>query len=150
MNKTVKIIFNTILIVLIAILALYAILRFTNKIEILRVQTGSMEDGIHAGDYILIYKNGDYTVDDIVTFEKDGYYITHRIIEENGDKVITKGDANNTEDEEISKKDIVGRVIFSGGILNFVVNYKYIIVITLLLLYTATYLIDKSIIKVKK
>lgn len=150
MNKTVKMIFNTILIVLIAILALYALLRFTNKIEILRVQTGSMEDGIHAGDYILIYKNGDYTVDDIVTFDKDGYYITHRIIKENGDKVITKGDANNTEDEEISKKDIVGRVIFSGGILNFVVNYKYIIVITLLLLYTATYLIDKSIIKVKK
>ena len=124
MNKIIKIIINIILIILIGLLVLYAILRFTNKIEIYRVQTGSMEDGIHVGDYILISKRSDYKVGDVVTYKINGYHITHRIVKENGNNVITKGDANNVEDKEISKDSILGKVIYKSGFLNFIVNYK--------------------------
>ena len=103
--------------------------------EIYEVKTGSMEDGIHAGDYILIIKQNTYHIGDIVTFKKEDYYVTHRIIKKDGKKVITKGDANNTPDEEIKASSIVGKVIYHGGLLNFIIDYKYILASGLLGLY---------------
>lgn len=125
MIKLYKEVTNILFILFIVVLGIYVILRFTNKVEIYSVQTGSMEDNIHVGDYVLIYKKDNYNVGDVVTFTKDDYFITHRIIRKENDEVITKGDANNTEDEKINVKDIVGKVIISGGILNIIVNYKY-------------------------
>ena len=122
MNKIIKKIVNIILIILIVLISIFAVLKIANKVEIYKVQTGSMEDNIHTGDYILLLKKSDYNVGDIVTFKVKDYHVTHRIIKENGDKIITKGDANNKEDEEISKKDIIGKVVFSGGLLNFIIE----------------------------
>ena len=135
MNKVPKLIFDIIFIILIIFLALYFILRFTGTAEIYKVQTGSMEDGIHAGDYILIYKKDNYNIGDVVTYKKDNYHVTHRIVKKNGNKIITKGDANNVEDEGITAKSIVGKVIYSGGFLNFLINYKYALASALLALY---------------
>ena len=144
MNKILKIIVNTILIIMIVLLSIYAVLRFANKIEILKVETGSMKDNINVGDYILIHKQSNYKVNDIVTYETNGFYITHRIVEIDGEKIITKGDANNVVDDEISKNDIVGRVIIKGGILNIIVRYKYILVGLFLIIYLITCLFDKK------
>ena len=130
-NKIIKIIFNVILIIVIVLLVIYALLRFTNKIDIYRVETGSMEKNIHAGDYILVLKDSDYKENDVVTYEIDGYHVTHRIIKIDGDIVTTKGDANNVEDKEISKSMIIGKVMMIGGILNFIINYKYLLIIFL-------------------
>ena len=80
MNKVFKIIFDVIFIISIIILGLYFLLRLLKVAEIYEVKTGSMEDGIHVGDYILIIKKSNYKVRDVVTYEKDGYYVTHRII----------------------------------------------------------------------
>ncbi|MBR2678611.1 MAG: signal peptidase I [Bacilli bacterium] len=135
MAKILKKIFDVIFVLMIVLLSLYFVLRFLGMAEIYKVQTGSMEDGIHAGDYILIYKKDKYSIGDVVTYEKDGYHVTHRIIKKNGDRVITKGDANNVEDDEISVKSIVGEVAYNGGILNFLINYKYALASALLALY---------------
>ncbi len=135
MNKIFKIIFDIIFIVSILVLSTYFILRLLGVAEIYKVKTGSMEDGIHTGDYILIYKKNNYKVGDIVTFKKEGYHVTHRIIKKNGNKVITKGDANNTADEEIKVSSIVGKVIYHGGFLNFLIDFKYVIACGLLGLY---------------
>ncbi len=135
MNKIFKIIFDIIFIFSIAILSIYFILRLLGIAEIYKVKTGSMEDGIHAGDYILIYRKKQYQVGDIVTFQKEGYHVTHRIIKKNGNKVITKGDANNTPDEEIKVSSIVGKVIYHGGFLNFLIDFKYVIACGLFGLY---------------
>ena len=118
---------NLLLITVIAILSAYFLLRVTNKIEIYNVKTGSMENKIHVGDYILIFKKSNYNVGDIVTYTSNNGFITHRIIKKDGDKVVTKGDANNTEDETISTKIIIGKVIISGGILNILIKYKYVL-----------------------
>lgn len=142
MNKTVKIIMNVILILIIIVLCVYVLLRFTNKVEIYKVETGSMENGIHAGDYIMVLKNTNYSIGDVVTYKKNNSLITHRIIKKDGDKIITKGDANNVEDEEISKSDIIGKVILKGGILNFIVNFKYAIIFLFLSIYLFTYYFD--------
>lgn len=135
MTKVVRIISDVVLIFVILVLALYFILRSMNQILIYSVKTGSMEDNIHAGDYILIIKKDNYQVGDVVTFKMDNGFITHRIIDKNGDVFTTKGDANNIEDSSITSDSIVGKVIISGGFLNFVINYKYALASLLLSLY---------------
>ena len=139
MGKIIRILCNIIFVILIIALACYFILRNMGIVEIYEVETGSMEHGIHVGDYVLISKKNKYVVGDIVTYKKDNYFITHRIIKSiDGDKVITKGDANNAADEEISMSAIVGKVIFIGGILNIIVDYKFGIVGIFLAIYLLT------------
>jgi len=135
MKNIFKIIFDIIFIILIVGLCGYFALRLFGIAQIYKIETGSMEDNIHAGDYILIYKKKSYKVGEVVTFKKDDYFVTHRIIKKNGNKIITKGDANNIEDEEISNDVIVGKVIYNGGLLNFLIDFKYIIATGLLGLY---------------
>jgi len=135
MIKAFKLITNTIFIIIILLLIVYFALRVTDKVEIYVVKTGSMEEKIHVGDYILIYRKKDYKVGDVVTYTSNDGFITHRIIKKNGNSIITKGDANNTEDSEIDESTIVGKVITSGGFLNIIINYKYVIICLLLSLY---------------
>ena len=144
MNKIFKIAFDIIFIITIVLLSIYFILRILGVAKIYIVKTGSMEDGIHVGDCILIYKKKDYKVGDIVTYQKEEYHVTHRIIKKNGNKFITKGDANNVEDEEIELKSIVGKVIYSGGLLNILINYKYAIGSGLLGLYLLSCYFNKE------
>lgn len=135
MKNIFKIIFDIIFIILIIGLCGYFALRLFGIAQIYKIETGSMEDNIHAGDYILICKKESYKVGEVVTFKKDDYFVTHRIIKKNGNKIITKGDANNIEDEEISNDVIVGKVIYNGGLLNILIDFKYIIATGLLGLY---------------
>ncbi len=144
MSKIIKISCDVILIAFIILLCIYFLLRIIGIAEIYEVKTGSMEDGIHAGDYILIIKKKEYKIGDVVTYQKDGYHVTHRIVEKNGDKVITKGDANNVSDEEIQVSSIVGKVIIHGSILNILIDFKYGIAGGLLGLYLLTYYFDKK------
>lgn len=135
MKNIFKIIFDIIFIILIIGLCMYFALRLFGIAQIYKIETGSMEDNIHAGDYILIYKKKTYKVGDVVTFKKEDYFVTHRIIKKDGNKIITKGDANNTDDDEITSDKIIGKVIYNGGILNILIDFKYIIATGLLGLY---------------
>ena len=135
MGRVFKITFDIIFIISIILLGLYFLFRLLGVVNIYEVKTGSMEDGIHEGDYILIIKKDDYKVGDVVTYTDEGYHITHRIIKKSGDKVITKGDANNVADEEIEASRIIGKVICNGGLLNILIVFKYVIACGLLGLY---------------
>ncbi|MFQ6860858.1 MAG: signal peptidase I [Beduini sp.] len=78
------------------------------------VLTGSMEPTLPVGSMAFTKEQKQYAVNDIVMFEEDGVIITHRIIEQNNDHFITKGDANNTPDEkEITQEQIMGSVIMA-------------------------------------
>lgn len=135
MNKFFSNLFNILFTIVIFLLVAYFALRTMGKIEIYNVETGSMENKIHPNDYILLVKKNDYHVGDIVTFRVKEYFVTHRIIRINGDQVTTKGDANNEEDDEIYLNQIVGKVVYYGGILNFIINFKFAIVAFLIGLY---------------
>lgn len=75
------------------------------------VQTGSMEPTISAGDWIIVKQTKNVKLDDIITYEKEGEFITHRVLEAYRGTYITKGDANNSKDEAISQDQIVGTVV---------------------------------------
>ena len=144
MSKILKVVSNTLLIVLIVILSIYLVLKFTDKIGIYRVITGSMEYGIHRGDYIVVVKTKNYKEGDVVTYVQNGYYITHRIIKMNDNSVITKGDANNVEDGEIDKSDIIGKYIYKSIIINIILDYKYILISGVLVLFIISCFVEKK------
>ncbi len=79
--------------------------------SIFEVATGSMKNEINIGDAVLVKINDDYKVGDIVTYKNGDDYITHRVIAISNDEVITKGDANNVNDNPVPKENILGRVI---------------------------------------
>lgn len=75
------------------------------------VLSGSMEPYLSIDDLIIIHKTDDYKKDDVVVFETGRIVVVHRIVDIDGDNVITKGDANNVADDPIKEKDIIGEVI---------------------------------------
>ena len=79
--------------------------------SIFEVATGSMHGSIEINDAVLVKIDDEYKVNDIVTYQNGEDYITHRVIEIEEDYVITKGDANNVNDNPIDKKLILGRVV---------------------------------------
>lgn len=144
MSKIIKIVFNVLLVLIIILLVAYLVLRVTNKIRIYKVETGSMEDKIHTGDYILLFKKNKYYVGDVVTYKVDNYFVTHRIIKMDDDKITTKGDANNKEDEEITDSQIEGKVVYCGGFLNYIIKFKFAIVAFLIGLYLLSCYFEKD------
>ena len=82
-------------------------------ITILNVMSNSMNPTIKKGDKIIIKKQNEYEIGDIITYmNNDENLITHRIIEKYEDVFITKGDNNNAEDsEKIQKTQVLGKVI---------------------------------------
>ncbi len=78
--------------------------------SLFEVQTGSMHGTIEAGDWIIIKSTKDVKIGDIITYRSGNDYITHRIIESYRGTYVTKGDANNTADEPIDQRQIIGKV----------------------------------------
>ncbi len=75
------------------------------------VITGSMSGTIEVGDVIIVQITKDVEENDIVVYKEENSFITHRIIKMNEQTIITKGDANNSEDKEISKSQVLGKVV---------------------------------------
>ena len=75
------------------------------------VASGSMSGTIEVDDIIFVKVTKNVKEDDIITFiDDDKNLITHRLVNKNGDKYITKGDVNNVSDDPITKDQIVGKV----------------------------------------
>lgn len=89
-------------------------------ITILKVSSNSMKPTFKKDDYIVIKKQSEYEIGDIITYSlEENCLITHRIIEKYENAFITKGDNNNVADEKkIYKENILGKVIYcfrTGG-----------------------------------
>lgn len=75
------------------------------------VLTGSMEPAIKAGDLLVIKEKKEYKTGDIITYKWGDSYVTHRIMEINGEEIIAKGDSNNKEDDPIPVSYVEGKVV---------------------------------------
>ncbi|MBQ8403330.1 MAG: signal peptidase I [Clostridia bacterium] len=74
------------------------------------VISGSMEPELAVNDVIIVTEAKEYAVGDVVVFQDEYSLVVHRIISADGEKIVTQGDANNTPDAPITKKDIKGKV----------------------------------------
>ena len=125
-NSIIKKIINILLDIFIVILGVILLITVYNNIQVkilgrdyasffghsvFEVQTGSMGEIIEPGDWIVVKYSKNIKLNDIVTFEHKGEYITHRVIEAYNGTYVTKGDANTAKDSPISKDQIVGKVV---------------------------------------
>ena len=138
--------FNVVITILIFLLIINVIANFQTTFlgkkynnTLFEVKTGSMEDTLKIGDWVLVKITDDIKLNDIVTYEEDNAFITHRVIEHYKDTYITKGDANNSKDSPVLRSQIVGKVvkvfpqfgIIKKTLLNPIVLILFIITITL-------------------
>ena len=79
---------------------------------IFQVITGSMADTIQIKDIVIVKLTQDVEVNDIITYKSGEDFVTHRVIKIEDNKITTKGDANNSEDNPITKDEVVGKVVF--------------------------------------
>ena len=75
------------------------------------VATGSMQPTLEINDIIIVKITDDIKVGDIITFKQDNDFITHRVISNNKDTFVTKGDYNNTSDNPIDLDKVVGKLV---------------------------------------
>ncbi len=77
------------------------------------VISGSMEPEISVNDIVYVKEQDSYAVGDIITYEKYDSYITHRIIDIVDGEYVTKGDSNNTKDQDtVMLEQVRGKVVF--------------------------------------
>lgn len=75
------------------------------------ILSGSMEPTLSAGDLVVIKEQETYQEGDIVAYQYGTLGVVHRLIRIDGDIAITRGDANNIEDEAITLDSIRGKII---------------------------------------
>ena len=76
------------------------------------VATGSMSPTIEVGDVVITKITKDVNKNDVIVYKDGESIITHRLIEKNEEEIITRGDANNSEDKPIQTSQILGKVIY--------------------------------------
>ena len=91
------------------------------------IRTGSMEPYLEPGDVIISKKyDGRELVSgengDVVTYRGSignrAELITHRVLEVDGDEIITQGDANNIADSPITKNEIEAVMVYKTVVID--------------------------------
>jgi len=126
-NKILKVITNIIINLIIFTLGIIAIIAIWTSIQlnvqnkeyvnifgysIFSTETGSMSPTIEKGDIVFVKIGEEVQEKDIITYKSGNSFITHRIIQIDGESIIAKGDNNNTQDQEIQKDAVIGKVSF--------------------------------------
>lgn len=79
------------------------------------ITSGSMWPVLEENDLVLMrgVKGSEVEVGEIIIFENQKGFTIHRFIRrEKSGKLVTKGDANNVEDQPIEESAVIGRVIY--------------------------------------
>lgn len=118
MKKLIKNLKTVVILLLVIILFVFAIYNKNSIMEkalvkTLVIKSNSMYPELKINDIIIIKKSNNYNVNDIITYSTDDkVLITHRIVKNIDNVFITKGDNNNSEDNEVIKlENIKGKVI---------------------------------------
>lgn len=159
-NNIAKVIINFVyvLLAIIVIILIYNIIQVSilNKpymdilgYSIFQVKTGSMAGTIEIGDIIVVKLTKEVSENDIITYGKEQILITHRIIEKQGDSIITNGDANNAKDEPITSSEVIGKVVYTFKNIEiwkqvFKTPEVYILIIITLVLFGITVSIEEK------
>ena len=118
-------------IILIALLLIFSVLPITGNYKVMTVISGSMAPAIKMGSVVIVKPVDEYKIGDVITFgpySRTKAPTTHRIYDikvTGGEPIyITKGDVNNAPDtREITKKDVLGKVLFSVPYVGYAVDF---------------------------
>ena len=108
------------------------------------VLSGSMEPTLSVGDLLIIAEKENYRPRDIIVYQDAKIAVTHRIVSINGDEIITKGDANDSEDKPITQKHIKGKVVMAIPLVGYLVNAIKTPLGTMCIIALAIFLLERS------
>ncbi len=108
------------------------------------VLSGSMEPALSVGDLLIVVPEDEYNVGDIVVYQASGIAVVHRIVEIDGDAVITQGDANNAPDEPIPLTSVKGKVVAAIPFVGYIVEMIQTPIVTVILIALAIWLMEAS------
>ena len=131
---------------------LFSKLNFPGNYKILLVQSGSMSPAINTGDLVIVKPSSKYKKGDIVTFLSKGKITTtHRIADIQNNQIITKGDANQVNDQGfIEKEQILGKVFYNLPNFGYLVIFiKSIPGLILFIIIPATIIIYQELVHIK-
>ena len=122
MSKIISYILNVLLAIMMIVIIVGTYYMYQVKIQkkdyanlwgysLFEVGTGSMLPTIEIGDVVITKITKDVEENDIIVYIEDDDIITHRLIEKNEERLITRGDANNSEDKPIEENMIIGKVV---------------------------------------
>lgn len=115
--------------------------------SLFEIKTASMSGEMEIGDWILVEVTKDVKLNDIITFENEGAFVTHRIIEKYKDTYITKGDTNTAKDTPVVKEQIVGkmvRVLPKFGIIKKTLFNTKVLIVLILTIIVGCYLFKED------
>ena len=106
-----------------SMLIVFMIISYAAGIRPFIVMSGSMEPEISTGSICFVNSRThieDVKEDDIVTYSLLDSYITHRAVSVSEEGIITKGDANSTDDIGIvNRENYYGKVMFSIPVIGY-------------------------------
>lgn len=110
------------------------------------VLSGSMEPELSVNDLVVVKSADEYEIGDIVVYQSGNDLIIHRIIAINDEeeKITTKGDANNVEDAEISISAVKGKLSFSLPFVGLIVRGLKTVPGTLIVILGSLFLMNLS------
>lgn len=108
------------------------------------VLSGSMSPALEVNDLIIVRKMPRYEVGDIIVFQSGRTMVVHRIVEQEGDWITTRGDANNVSDDPIEISAVKGKVTMRIPFLGAVANLLRRPLAGILLLIGAWVLMERS------
>lgn len=122
MSKVISFILNVLLGIITVVIIIGAYYMYQVKIQkkeyanlfgysLFEVATGSMSPTIEIGDVVIVKITKEVNVNDIIVYIDGENIITHRLIEKQQENMITRGDANNSEDKPIENNMVIGQVI---------------------------------------
>ena len=108
------------------------------------VLSGSMEPELKVNDLVFVTQADDYEVGQIVVYQLGKTLVIHRIVSLDGEYIVTKGDANNTEDEPVTYLQVKGVYRFKIPFVGMLVRFIKTVPGTLIVFMLAMYLLLRS------
>ncbi len=120
---------TTVVIVILAVIALILIVPRFLGCQTLAVLSGSMEPGIPVGSIVIVKETeaDQLQKDDVITYRLSGdTMVTHRVVENDTEtkQLITKGDANDAPDASpVAYTSVVGKKVIHFPLLGYLTIY---------------------------
>lgn len=139
-------IINAIIIIFGATLILFNLIGF----KTFRVVSDSMAPQIRKNSLAIvrnIKSNDVLEVEDIIAFNAGGQLVLHEIVEIDGNKIITKGKANETNDNPITFDNVVGIHVLSIPLIGilFASIYPWLVLLLIIIGYNILIILIKEI-----
>ncbi len=108
------------------------------------VVSGSMEPELSVNDLIVVTEADELYVGQVIVYQVGSTLVVHRIKSINDDEIITRGDANNTDDAPISADMIKGEVAFAIPFVGMIIRLLQNPIVAVALIALALYLLERS------